>query len=202
MITAYDIIIKPIITEKSMALTEANKYTFKVMKKANKTEVKKAVETVFGVKVEKVNMFQVYAYLFYSLKQCACRGAGDQDLISHSQFSALHLELGYAKPCKILDASCDVLFSFRSARSVMIAPFAEPLSEVISVPEAAVEDRFQPFVPCGDLFVGKRTFAICLYGLLVARCDDMHVFRSARPTLELEHAHARIHHLVHKMNRF
>ena len=36
MITAHDIIIKPIITEKSMALTEANKYTFKVMKKANK----------------------------------------------------------------------------------------------------------------------------------------------------------------------
>lgn len=59
MITAYDIIIKPIITEKSMALTEANKYTFKVMKKANKTEVKKAVETVFGVKVEKVNIMNV-----------------------------------------------------------------------------------------------------------------------------------------------
>ena len=49
MITAHDIIIKPIITEKSMALTEANKYTFKVMKKANKTEVKKAVETVFFI---------------------------------------------------------------------------------------------------------------------------------------------------------
>ena len=59
MITAHDIIIKPIITEKSMALTEANKYTFKVMKKANKTEVKKAVETVFGVKVEKVNIMNV-----------------------------------------------------------------------------------------------------------------------------------------------
>ena len=59
MITAHDIIIKPIITEKSIALTEANKYTFKVMKKANKTEVKKAVETVFGVKVEKVNIMNV-----------------------------------------------------------------------------------------------------------------------------------------------
>ena len=59
MITAHDIIIKPIITEKSMVLTEANKYTFKVMKKANKTEVKKAVETVFGVKVEKVNIMNV-----------------------------------------------------------------------------------------------------------------------------------------------
>jgi large subunit ribosomal protein L23 len=55
MRSPHDIIIKPIITEKSMELMADNKYTFMVDKKANKSEVKKAVETVFGVKVEKVN---------------------------------------------------------------------------------------------------------------------------------------------------
>ena len=51
----HDIIIKPIITEKSMEDMAFGKYTFVVDKRSNKTEVKKAVESIFGVKVEKVN---------------------------------------------------------------------------------------------------------------------------------------------------
>ena len=54
MKTAYDIIIKPVITEQSMEETEAKKYVFKVAVDANKIEIKKAVEEIFGVKVEKV----------------------------------------------------------------------------------------------------------------------------------------------------
>lgn len=57
--TAQDIIIRPIITEKSMDGLADRKYTFKVMKSANKIEVKKAVEALFGVKVEKVNTISV-----------------------------------------------------------------------------------------------------------------------------------------------
>lgn len=57
--TAQDIIIRPIITEKSMDGLAERKYTFKVMKSANKIEVKKAVEALFGVKVEKVNTISV-----------------------------------------------------------------------------------------------------------------------------------------------
>ena len=53
--TAYDIIKRPIITEQSMAVTEGNKYTFEVAKSANKIEIAKAVEEIFGVKVAKVN---------------------------------------------------------------------------------------------------------------------------------------------------
>ncbi|GLI57996.1 50S ribosomal protein L23 [Propionigenium maris DSM 9537] len=50
--TAYDIVKKPIITEKTEILRrEFNKYTFEVNKKANKIEIKKAVETIFNVKV-------------------------------------------------------------------------------------------------------------------------------------------------------
>ena len=55
MTNPHDIIIKPIVTEQSMAEMATNKYTFVVDKKANKTEIKKAVETIFGVNVEKVN---------------------------------------------------------------------------------------------------------------------------------------------------
>lgn len=54
MATPYDIIIRPIITEKSMNLMGDKKYTFEVAKDANKIEIKKAVEELFGVKVEKV----------------------------------------------------------------------------------------------------------------------------------------------------
>ena len=57
--TAYDIIKRPIITEQSMAETEAKKYTFEVAKSANKIEIAKAVEEIFGVKVAKVNTMNV-----------------------------------------------------------------------------------------------------------------------------------------------
>ncbi len=50
-----DIIIKPLITEASMDMLEQKKYCFKVMKSATKPEIAKAVETMFGVKVESVN---------------------------------------------------------------------------------------------------------------------------------------------------
>lgn len=50
-----DIILKPIVTEKSMNLLADNKYTFLVDKKANKTEIKSAIESIFKVKVESVS---------------------------------------------------------------------------------------------------------------------------------------------------
>ena len=55
MKTAYDIIKRPIITEQSMAAATEKKYTFEVAKDANKIEIAKACEEIFGVKVAKVN---------------------------------------------------------------------------------------------------------------------------------------------------
>ena len=52
---AYDIIRRPVITEQSMADVADKKYVFMVDVNANKTEIKAAVEAIFGVKVEKVN---------------------------------------------------------------------------------------------------------------------------------------------------
>ncbi len=51
----HDIIIKPVLTEKSYDYIPAKTYTFIVDKRANKTEVKQAVEAVFGVKVDSVH---------------------------------------------------------------------------------------------------------------------------------------------------
>lgn len=59
MRTPYDVIIKPVITETSMDDAQAKKYTFKVAVDANRTEIKKAVEEIFGVEVEKVNVMNV-----------------------------------------------------------------------------------------------------------------------------------------------
>lgn len=56
MKTAYDIILTPVISEQSMDVAADKKYTFKVATDANKTQVKLAVEEIFGVEVAKVNI--------------------------------------------------------------------------------------------------------------------------------------------------
>ena len=55
MKSPYDIIIRPVLSEKSYDGMADKKYAFEVAIGANKTEIKKAVETIFGVKVETVN---------------------------------------------------------------------------------------------------------------------------------------------------
>ncbi|WP_431944483.1 50S ribosomal protein L23 [Actinacidiphila sp. bgisy167] len=50
-----DILVKPVVSEKSYALLDENKYTFVVDPRANKTQIKQAVEAVFSVKVTGVN---------------------------------------------------------------------------------------------------------------------------------------------------
>jgi large subunit ribosomal protein L23 len=51
----HDIIIRPWVTEKTMDMREERKYVFVVDKRSNKTEIKNALESIFGVKVAKVN---------------------------------------------------------------------------------------------------------------------------------------------------
>ena len=52
---ARDIIIRPVLTEKTYGAIENKRYTFVVDKRANKTQIKLAVEELFGVKVDQVN---------------------------------------------------------------------------------------------------------------------------------------------------
>lgn len=58
---ARDIIKKPIITERSTEMMESNKYVFEVDIKSNKSQIKKAVEEIFEVKVTNVNTMNVKA---------------------------------------------------------------------------------------------------------------------------------------------
>lgn len=55
----YDLIRKPIVTEKTTLLSEQNKYTFEVAKIAEKKQIKKAIEKIFAVKVKKVNILNI-----------------------------------------------------------------------------------------------------------------------------------------------
>ena len=61
--TAQDIVIRPVITEKSMLGAAEKKYTFEVAKTANKIEIAKAVEELFKAKVAKVNTVHVRGQL-------------------------------------------------------------------------------------------------------------------------------------------
>lgn len=56
----YDMIFAPIITEKSASMEAEGKYVFKVDVRANKTQVKQAIEKLFNVKVEKVNIMNTH----------------------------------------------------------------------------------------------------------------------------------------------
>ena len=60
MKTAYDVIIRPIITEQSMEDLDIKKYAFEVTKDANKIEIKKAIEEIFDVTVIKVTTTNVH----------------------------------------------------------------------------------------------------------------------------------------------
>ena len=60
MKSAYDVIVRPVLTEKSYDAMAEKKYTFEVAVDANKTEIKQALETIFeGVKVASVNTMRV-----------------------------------------------------------------------------------------------------------------------------------------------
>ena len=52
--TAREVVIRPVVSEKSYALLAANKYTFRVHEDAHKTQIRQAIEEVFGVRVEGV----------------------------------------------------------------------------------------------------------------------------------------------------
>ncbi|AIG24591.1 50S ribosomal protein L23 [Brevibacillus sp. 7WMA2] len=61
MKSLHDVIKRPIITERTTDMMADKKYVFEVPMKANKTEIKQAIEKVFGVKVEAVNTIRVAA---------------------------------------------------------------------------------------------------------------------------------------------
>jgi large subunit ribosomal protein L23 len=58
-VNARAVIVRPVVSEKSYALLAANKYTFRVHERAHKTQIRQAVEEIFGVRVEGVQTMSV-----------------------------------------------------------------------------------------------------------------------------------------------
>ncbi|MEA2640535.1 MAG: large subunit ribosomal protein [Chloroflexota bacterium] len=59
---AHDVLRRPVVTEKSTMLSELGQYVFEVARAANKIEVRRAVEEIFKVHVEAVNIVNVHPY--------------------------------------------------------------------------------------------------------------------------------------------
>lgn len=85
--TAQDIIIRPIITERSMSGMQMRKYTFKVNKDANKIEIAKAVEELFGVNVSKVNTMNVRGRLRRQGRHEGCTPAWKKAIVTLTENS-------------------------------------------------------------------------------------------------------------------
>lgn len=82
MTTPYDVIIKPVISERSMDEAANKKYTFKVATSANKTQVKHALEEIFGVEIEKVNIMNVRGKLKRMGKNVGRRAASKKAIVT------------------------------------------------------------------------------------------------------------------------
>jgi len=82
MKTPYDVIIKPVISEMSMDNAQEKKYTFKVAVDANKTQVKLAVEEIFGVEVDKVNIMNVNGKLKRMGRNVGRRAASKKAIVT------------------------------------------------------------------------------------------------------------------------
>ncbi len=87
MRTPYDVILKPVISERSMEDAQAKKYTFKVAVDANKTEVKHAIEEIFGVEVKKVNIMNVNGKLKRMGRTSGMTAASKKAIVTLSQSS-------------------------------------------------------------------------------------------------------------------
>ena len=87
MTTPYDVIIKPVISERSMDDAQNKKYTFKVATSANKTQVKHALEEIFGVEVEKVNIMNVQGKLKRMGKNVGRRAASKKAIVTLTEKS-------------------------------------------------------------------------------------------------------------------
>jgi Ribosomal protein L23 len=82
MTTPYDVILKPVISERSMDDAANKKYTFKVATSANKTQVKHALEEIFGVEVEKVNIMNVQGKIKRMGKNVGRRPASKKAIVT------------------------------------------------------------------------------------------------------------------------
>ncbi|MDR1571268.1 MAG: 50S ribosomal protein L23 [Clostridiales Family XIII bacterium] len=79
---SYDVILKPVISERSMEEAQNRKYTFKVAVDADKYEIKRSLEEIFGVEIEKVNTMNVKGKLKKVGKNIGRRPASKKAIVT------------------------------------------------------------------------------------------------------------------------
>ena len=115
-------------------------------------------------------------------------------------FAGLNSDFGYAQLREMLNNFTHKHFFLGGFVSVVFSPFAHCLALIISIPEAAIKHSAQSFVPLVFLFFGERAVENAGDSLLIAPHHGVNILWTACPTLDFEHAHARIHHLIDKAN--
>ena len=114
----YDIIVRPVITEQSMADVADKKYVFQVAINSNKTEIKAAVEEIFGVKVAKVNTVRMQGKVKrLALKSALSAKAAELNVIvidsikvetpKTKEFAAFLAAVGADCKCLVVTAAAD-----------------------------------------------------------------------------------------------
>ncbi|MDR0817302.1 MAG: 50S ribosomal protein L23 [Clostridiales Family XIII bacterium] len=83
----YDVILRPVISEKSMTAAQYKKYTFQVATDAGKTEIRHAVEEIFGVQVKKVNVMNYRGKLKRQGRTIGRRSATKKAIVSLAEGS-------------------------------------------------------------------------------------------------------------------
>ena len=105
-----------------------------------------------------LHRFQVYPDLIDGLHNGSGRGTRYQDLIAYSQGTGLHLKLGDTDSAEVFDTPCHVHFLTGSTGAIFTAPFTQPLSQIVAIPETAIKDPAQTLVPNRYLFLIEGTF--------------------------------------------
>ena len=91
---AYDVLIEPWVTEKSHTMMESGKYVFKVVSGATKTDVKKAIEGIYGVNVEKMAVVSVSPKTKYFGRRKGVKGGFKKAIVTLKKGESIGLFQG------------------------------------------------------------------------------------------------------------
>ena len=151
----------------------------------------------------------VGAHLACCALVCTGRVSCHEQVVTLMQFGySLQQKLCHADVLEVVRAFAGIDFLLRSLAAIIVRPLAQTLTEVVAVPEPAVEHRSQLLIPFGNLclhlclstfYFRLSTLLPHLHRLAVATHHRAHILRSARTTFDLQHAYAGIQHLIQKM---
>ena len=116
------------------------------------------------------------------------------------ELAGFHQELPYSEFREIAYTFGQIALDAGGRGAVFGRPFAEALAEIVAVPETAVEDLGEFFVPAGYALFGELAAADGLNGFRVGLNGDFDILRTAGAAFDLEHSDSRVDHLVEEVN--